>query len=59
MSNAIGETNKFVAKTANKDEDGNVIIGPRNFYTKKMKRGKIDAVYFGNQSYLAVGDPYQ
>lgn len=26
---------------------------------KKIKRGKTDAVYFGSQSYLAVGDPYQ
>jgi|TARA_B110000305_G_C19308310_1_gene572716 hypothetical protein len=59
VSNAIGETNKFIEKKRNVDEDGKPRIGPRNFYTKKIKRGKTDAVYFGSQSYLAVGDPYQ
>ncbi len=46
MSTAIGDTNKFVATKANRDEEGLVIIGPRNFYTKKEKKGKIDSVYF-------------
>ena len=59
VSTAIGDTNKFIEKKADKDEDGKVIIGPRNFYTKKMKRGKTDAVYFGRQSYNACGDPFQ
>ena len=30
----------------NLDEDGKVIIGPRNFYGKKGKKGKDDSVYF-------------
>jgi len=46
VSNAIGETNKFPKKKANLDEDGKVIIGPRNFYGKKGKKGKDDSVYF-------------
>ena len=63
VSTAIGETNKFIAKKAEKDEDGKVIIGPRNFYTTKMKTGMNDNynnnVFFGKQSYISVGDPYQ
>ena len=47
VSTAIGETNKFIVKKANKDEEGKPIIGPRNFYTKKMSKGKTDKVYFG------------
>ena len=58
VSTCVGETNKFVEKKADKDEDGKVIIGPRNFYTKKMLRGKTDKVYFGRGSYNAVGDPF-
>jgi hypothetical protein len=56
---AIGDTNKFPSKTANKDEDGRVIVGPRNFYTKREKRGKDDSVYFSRQSYLCIGDLYK
>ena len=56
---AIGETNKFPTKTANKDEDGRVIVGPRNFYTKRGKGGKDDSVYFSRQSYLCIGDLYK
>lgn len=28
------------AKKSYKDEDGNVILGPRNFTTKPLKKGK-------------------
>ena len=63
VSTAIGETHKFIEKKANLDEDKKVIIGPRNFYTTKMKVGRNDNrnnyVYFGKQSYISVGDPYQ
>ena len=68
VSNAIGETNKFVEKKRVVDEDGKVVIGPRNFYTKKMQRGKTDKVYFGQtdqegqrvpQSYNCIGDPFK
>lgn len=45
---------------ANRDEDGNVIIHPRNILTKNVKRGSaIDAVLFDAPSYNAVGDPYK
>jgi len=59
VSVAIGETNKFPSKTAHKDEDGRPIVGPRNFYTKREKRGKDDSVYFSRQSYLCIGDLYK
>ena len=59
VSVAIGDTNKFPSKTANKDEDGRPILGPRNFYTKREKRGKDDSVYFSIQSYLCIGDLYR
>jgi hypothetical protein len=60
VSNAIGETNRFPRKKANRDpEDGKPIIGPRNFYTRPVKKGRTDGIYFSKQSYVAVGDPYQ
>lgn len=59
VSVAIGDTNKFITTKANRDEEGRVIIGPRNFYTKKEKKGKIDSVYFLKPSYNASGDPYR
>lgn len=58
-STAIGDNNKYPTKTANKDEDGKVIIGPRNFYTTKMKRGKDDSVFFSRPSYVCTGDLYR
>lgn len=36
-----------------------MIIGPRNFYTKREKKGKVDSVYFLKPSYNATGDPYR
>lgn len=70
VSLAIGETNMFVPKkgnqllvkhfTANKDEEGKPVIGPRNFTTKPLKKGKTEGVYFAKaSSYLAVGDPFK
>ena len=70
-SNAIGETNMFPDKKgkakqsfriniflAKRDQDGHVITAPRNFTTKKSKKGKDDSVYFGRPSYNCKGDLY-
>jgi len=47
VSNAIGETNKYPKKKANRDpEDGKPIIGPKNFYTRGIVKGKADNIYF-------------
>ena len=56
VSTAIGENHMFKSKDRKLDEDGHVFTGPRNFYTKKAKRGKIDAVLFGKPSYISIGD---
>lgn len=45
--------------TAKKDESGRVITDPRNFTTKKLKKGKIDAVLFQKPSYICTGDLYK
>lgn len=50
----VGESNQIqISSNANpslsaakKDDDGMVIIGPRNFTTKKGKKGKDESVYF-------------
>lgn len=39
VSNAIGDNNYFPIKKARKDEEGHVITDPRNFTTKKPKKG--------------------
>lgn len=59
MSTAVGDTNAFIPKTRNVDEDGRVVTGPRNFYTKKNKVGKTDGVLFMKPSYNAIGDPFK
>jgi hypothetical protein len=60
VSVAIGETNKYPPKKANRDpEDGKPIIGPRNFYTRPVHAGKDDRIYFSRSSYVACGDPHQ
>lgn len=42
-----------------RDEQGLIVLGPPNFYTKKGEKGPaIDRVLFQKQTYLAVGDPY-
>lgn len=42
-----------------RDEDGKPVVGPRNFYTKRIRGGKDDGVYFSKQSYLCIGDMYK
>jgi hypothetical protein len=59
VSNAIGETNYFPVKKARRDEEGAVITDPRNFTTKKPKKGHgVDAT-FSKPTFTTVGDPYQ
>jgi len=56
---AISENAKYLKKPANRDEDGKVIIAPRNFTTKKIKQGSLDKVLFEKPSYVTVGDNYE
>jgi len=42
-----------------KDEDGKPIIGPRNFYTTRMKVGHTDSILFGKPSYVSIGNPFK
>jgi len=44
---------------ANRDADGLVITGNRNFYTTKCKEGRKDQVYFSKPSYICLGDKYK
>jgi hypothetical protein len=43
--------------SARKDEDGKVIVGPRNFTTKPMKKGKFGKnVFFDDHpEYVSIG----
>jgi hypothetical protein len=59
VSNAIGETNYFPVKKARRDEEGAVITDPRNFTTKKAKKGHGPDATFTKPTFLAVGDPYK
>jgi hypothetical protein len=46
---------------ANKDEDGHVIIGPRNFTTKPPRKGRVDAFVLFKRppSYNCNGDLFK
>jgi len=49
-----------VTCVANRDEEGKPVVGPRNFTTKPMKKGKTENVYFARaSSYLGIGDPFK
>lgn len=48
----------FRAKEANKDADGKPIVGPRNFYTTRMKVGHTDSILFGRPSYISIGNAF-
>lgn len=48
---AIGDDGEYKIKKANRDAEGLVIAGPRNFYTKKAKRGRDDSIYFEKPNY--------
>jgi hypothetical protein len=69
-SNALGETNMFISKkgngfnskntVANKDADGHVIIGPRNFTTKPVRMGgHKDWQVLSKPEYVSIGDMYK
>lgn len=56
----IGDTNKFPKKVAKRDpEDGSVVIGPRNFTTMPLKKGKTDQQLFSAPSYTCREDLYK
>jgi hypothetical protein len=59
VSNAIGDTFVFKPKKIDIDEDGKVIIGPRNFYTNRTKTGANDKQLFSKPSYNCIGDPFK
>eukprot|EP00357_Protocruzia_adherens_P037001 CAMPEP_0115026734 /NCGR_PEP_ID=MMETSP0216-20121206/34958_1 /TAXON_ID=223996 /ORGANISM="Protocruzia adherens, Strain Boccale" /LENGTH=279 /DNA_ID=CAMNT_0002401937 /DNA_START=28 /DNA_END=863 /DNA_ORIENTATION=+ len=55
---AIGENSADTKKKPRRDEDGNVLTGPRNFLTTGTKKGKGRDGLFSEVGYLALGDPY-
>ncbi len=57
---ALGETNMFPKKVARRDpEDGSVVLGPRNFTTKPLKKGSTDNELFSAPSYNCRLDVYK
>ena len=59
VSNAIGDTNYFPNKKARRDSEGAVITDPRNFTTKKPKKGRGPEVTFSKPVFATIGDPYK
>ena len=59
ISTAIGDDSYYRDKKARKDADGHVITEPRNFTTKKVKKGHIDSVLFSKPDYVSIGDPFK
>lgn len=59
VSNAIGDNNYFPVKKARRDQEGHVITDPRNFTTKKPKRGNGPDATFQKPVFVTVGDPYK
>lgn len=59
ISTAIGDNNYFPIKKARRDEEGAVITDPRNFTTKKPKKGHGPEVTFSKPVFATVGDPYK
>ena len=55
---AVSESNAFRQTECKKDEEGDVVTAPRNFYTSRMKKGATDAILFGKPGYNCLGDPY-
>ena len=50
-------SNGFIA---NKDEEGKPIVGPRNFTTRPVLKGKTDKVLLAKAvSYTSIGDPFK
>ena len=59
VSTAIGDNNYFPTKKARRDGEGAVITDPRNFTTKKPKKGMGAEVTFTKPVFATVGDPYK
>lgn len=59
VSNAIGDNNYFPVKKARRDQEGAVITDPRNFTTKKPKKGHGPDVTFTKPTFATIGDPYK
>jgi hypothetical protein len=56
---ASGENNKYPKTKCRKDEDGSVLTGPRNFYTKRLRKGASEDVLFTRPTYICRGDLYK
>jgi hypothetical protein len=56
---ASGESNAFPKTRCRKGEDGLVETEPRNFYTKRLRKGASEDVLFMKSSKICRGDPYQ
>lgn len=56
----VSFSNLVTHGSANKDEEGKPIIGPRNFTTRPTLKGKTEKVYFARAaSYTSIGDPFK
>ena len=55
---AIGDDSVGRRTKPRRDAEGAVITEPRNFYTRRMKKGKTPDVYFEKPAFCSLGDPY-
>lgn len=55
---AVGDDSIGKRTKPKRDSDGKVATAPRNFYTKPVKQGKTNDVYFSTPSFHTVGDRY-
>jgi hypothetical protein len=56
---ASGDDAGFQKTKARRNADGEVITEPRNFYTKRLRKGASEDVFFSKPSYICRGDPYK
>lgn len=59
MTLAVGETKFIREKKPILDEDGKVLIGPKNISIAPVKKGKVDSTLFSAPTHAAVGEPFQ
>lgn len=55
---AIGDDSVGRKTKPRRDAEGAVVTEPRNFYTKRLRKGKTPDVYFEKPAFCSVGDPY-
>ena len=55
---AIGDDSIGRRTKPRRDQEGAVVTEPKNFYTKRMRRGKTAEVYFSKPLFATIGDPY-